>query len=64
MFERFEPEKMKKHKSTYYLVGTELYNHLRDAHTPPMWIEKALENAKNKRESDFLAEQLRSKWNN
>lgn len=54
IFELFEPDKMKNYKTTYYLVGAELYRHLKDAFTARMWIEKALEHSRNKREVDFL----------
>ena len=54
LYEMFDQGKMKRYRSTYFLVGAEIYRQMSDSYRSKMWLEKALKNSKNKKETAFL----------
>ena len=54
LFDELKAEDFKTHKSSYFIVGAELYAKLKDTYQAKYWIQKAVENSHSSKEGHFL----------
>lgn len=58
-FEKIDPESLKTYRSTYFLIGAELYKLLSDKYQSKLWLEKAIKNAKSKKETQMILDRFK-----